>query len=83
MRVLEYLDLTDEDQLEVLLDQGKKIATLKSIDCSYELFAMENFFVEIRLDLGTDTILSLNPFVRGPRLEKFINDIEVNEEYFD
>lgn len=82
MTILDYLELSNEGQWDELLEHGKKIAEYKTKDGAFSLFVMDNFFVELEREPSGDELVCLHPFVKGERLQKYINDMDVNEGYF-
>lgn len=57
MMFTEYLKFTSEEQWEILWEKGLFLINFKSIDCSYSLYAINNFFVEVELDILTGKLI--------------------------
>ncbi len=72
MTILHFLRLTKAQQWDLLLAQGKRIGSHRTKRSSYILYTMENFFVEVELDLTGETLGSLFPFICGDRLKKYV-----------
>ena len=72
MDILEYLTLTSEDQWDYLWLHGHKISTYSSIDSRSELYKLDNFYVEVELDLLYGHIIGKNIFKEGAILRKFL-----------
>lgn len=83
MGIYDYLALDNEEQWDVLWDKGIFVDAYKSIDCSYQLFAIDKFFVEVELDITNDSILGKSVFKEGKRLDKYSGDIKVKPAPWD
>lgn len=83
MDLIDYLALSDEKQWQVLWDFGKHVDTFKSIDCSFVLYALYKFYVEVELNLETDRIISKSVFVYGHKLEKYTLDLDIKPKPWD
>lgn len=75
MGIYEYLALSKEEQWDVLWDQGVFLTSYKSIDCSFQLYAIERFYVELELCPLNGTILEMGLFVHGKKINKYLDDI--------
>ena len=49
MGIYEFLMLSNEEQWDVLWDKGVYLTSFKSIDCSYRLYAIDKFYVELEM----------------------------------
>ena len=78
MGLYEYLALSDEEQWNEIWDKGKFLTNFKSIDCSYSLYSLHNFFIEVELDPLNDTIIAKHIFKRGARMDKYLLDIDLS-----
>ncbi|PKA97368.1 hypothetical protein B0O79_1023 [Flavobacteriaceae bacterium MAR_2009_75] len=77
MGLYEYLMLSEESQWNELWDNGKFLENFKSIDCSFSLYGLYDFFVEIELDPMHNTILCKHVFKQGEKLDKYLDNIEL------
>lgn len=83
MGLYEYLTLSNEEQWDLIWDKGEYVDTYKSIDCSFVLYAIDQFFVEVELDVLTGSIIGKSPFKHGVRLEKYGEGIDINKAPWD
>ncbi len=74
MDINQYLELSYEDQWEAIFNRGKPITSFESVDCKYILYAISNFFVDIELCPIEGTIIGKSAFIKGPKLEKYLNE---------
>ncbi|MAU15608.1 MAG: hypothetical protein CMH46_08730 [Muricauda sp.] len=74
MGIYEFLMLSNEEQWDVLWDKGVYLTSFKSIDCSYRLYAIDKFYVELEMCTIHDTVLGMGVFVEGKKLEKYWED---------
>jgi len=76
MDIYEFVNLSYEDQWEAIFNQGRPITTFESIDCKYILYSISNFFVDVELCPIEGTILGNSVFEKGPKLEKYLGEID-------
>lgn len=76
MNLYEFVGMTDEDQWNEFWDSGIHLAQYNSIDCSYGIYALHNFFVEVEFDTVSNHIIGKNAFVTGVRLDKYFGELE-------
>ncbi|MFD2101312.1 hypothetical protein [Flagellimonas iocasae] len=72
MELYDYLALDNDEQWDVLWDEGVYLTSYKSIDCSYRLYAINKFYVEVEMCVTRDIILGMGVFVEGKKLEKYL-----------
>lgn len=77
MEIYEYLYLSDEDQWDELFDNGKHLTDYKSIDCSFSLYALHKFFIEVEFDPLYGNSIGKHVFVHGARIDKYIGEYEI------
>ncbi len=82
MGLYEYLTLSNEEQWDLLWDKGVHLTSYKSIDCSYRLYAIDRFFVEVEMCPVKDTILGMGVFKKGKKLDKYIEDARLDLTQF-
>jgi hypothetical protein len=75
MRIYDYLALSKEEQWETLWDDAVYLASFKSIDCCFQLYAMDRFFIELELCPIQESVLSMGVFVHGGKMDKYLDDI--------
>ncbi|MGN7513676.1 MAG: hypothetical protein ACTHOM_04825 [Allomuricauda sp.] len=78
MGIYEYLMLSKEEQWDTLWDKGVYLTTFKSIDCSYRLYAIDKFYVEVEMCVTKDSPIGMGVFVEGKKLEKYLEDGKLN-----
>lgn len=78
MGLYEYMMLTQEQQWDELWDNGKHITNYKSIDCSFSLYALHRFYVEVELCVSSGKILGKGIFKTGKTLDKYAGSIDIN-----
>jgi hypothetical protein len=74
MDILDYLELSDEEQWEELWESGVHLENFKSIDCAFVLYSLHSFFLEVELDLE-GKISGKHPFRAGTRLDKYVLEL--------
>jgi hypothetical protein len=47
MRIYDYLALSKEEQWEALWDEGVYVTSFRSVDCYFQLYAMDRFFIDL------------------------------------
>ena len=72
----DFLDLDLLDQLIVLDNNGVLIGLVETKLLSSELYALGSFYVEVRLR-PTGKAYDAVPFVKGPRLDKYLDAIDL------
>ena len=79
----DYLDMDLMDKLIVLNNNGVKIGVVNSRLMCSTLYALGAFYVETRSRLkGADReIVDAVPFLKGPRLEKYLEQIDMSSLY--
>ncbi len=75
MKLLEYINLSDEEQTDLFYSHGEFIDTVHTFDAEYQLYSLWNFYVEITLCPSNSHIQRFSPFESGIRLEKYPKDL--------
>jgi len=83
MTLLEFIDLTDEEQTDLLYAIGDHVDTAYTFDAEYQLFSLWTFFVEMTLDPEGMSIQRISPFQGGERLNKYTKDIKPKPKPWD
>lgn len=78
MGLYDYLKLSQEEQWDILWDVGVYITSYKSIDCSYRLYAIDKFFVEVEMCVSKETVLGMGIFKEGKKLEKYFSNTNID-----
>jgi hypothetical protein len=71
--------LSEELQWGELWENGQFITQYKSIDCSFSLYSLHRFYVEVELCATTNKILGKNIFKEGHALEKYVGSIDITK----
>lgn len=83
MDILDYINLSDEAQVDILFEVGEQIDTIKTIGMEYPLFTLFNFFVEITVVTKDHSGLRLSPFTSGERLNRYSHDLILKPKPWD
>ncbi|MBO6828859.1 MULTISPECIES: hypothetical protein [Flavobacteriaceae] len=75
MRIYDYLALSKEEQWETLWDDAVYVASFRSIDCCFQLYAMDRFFIELELCPQQGSILNMGVFVHGKKMDKYTDTV--------
>ncbi|MFS4469135.1 hypothetical protein [Maribacter sp. 2210JD10-5] len=78
MGLYDYMILEDTEQWNVLWNKGDYITHRLDDKYKCNLYALFDFFVEVRLDPITDKILDKAHFKTGIILDKYAGDIDIN-----
>lgn len=77
MKLYEFLRLPDDKQYQAVWDLGKHAETKTVKDITYQLYVLDDFYVEIHYDSATNKIVGKIPFKEGEILEKYLPDINI------
>ena len=72
MKIYEFLSLPEENRYEAVWDYGTHIATKAKDGIIYQLYALNDFFVEIHYNQENNEIIGNLPFKQGEHLEKYL-----------
>ncbi|MBO0331125.1 hypothetical protein [[Muricauda] lutisoli] len=78
MGIYEFLMLSNEEQWDTLWDKGVYLTSFKSIDCSFRLYAIDKFYVEVEMCITKDSPIGMGVFAEGKKLEKYLEDGKLN-----
>ncbi len=82
MGIYDFLALSHEEQWDALWDKGIYLTSYRSIDCYFQLYALDRFYVELELCPIRETIWSMGVFVHGKKMDKYLADIDVGDWIF-
>ncbi|WP_421801303.1 hypothetical protein [Flagellimonas sp.] len=82
MGIYEFLTLSHEEQWDTLWDEGIYLTQFKSIDCYFQLYAIDRFFVELELCPIRENILNMGVFVHGKKMDKYVTDTDFGDLKF-
>ncbi len=68
MDINDFLELPEDQQWEELWENGVWLENFKSIDCSFQLYSLYSFYVDVEI-IGSRLIMF--PFKGGDRLDKY------------
>ena len=76
----DFLDLELVDRLIVLRANGVHVAKLSTTFQRSDLYTLGSFYVEVRTTRknGSSTVHDALPFVKGPRLDKYLESIDLS-----
>lgn len=77
LSLYEYITLEQSDRAELLWSNGIYINNSIEENCSFALYSLYNFYVEVVLI--ENEIAELIPFKQGQRLEKYLDSIDISE----
>ena len=75
MTLYDFLILPIDSKYEVVWDEGIHIETYTGYDKIYQLYALNDFFVEIIYDPKTNKIVDHLAFKQGEHLEKYLPEL--------
>ncbi len=78
MGLYEYMMLDENEQWNVLWQNGTFLTHRFELEKKFSLYALYDFFVEVELDPITDTIVGKVHFKTGETLDKYSGNIDVN-----
>jgi hypothetical protein len=81
MTLLEFESLELTAQLEHVVETGTPIAQIKTPRKGSLLYALYNFYVELEMEYkkGISDVVAVHPFRIGPKLEKYLEQIDISE----
>jgi hypothetical protein len=75
----DYLDMDLVDKLIVLENNGVQIGRVNTRLLINNLYWLDSFYVEVRRRRGHSADVDAVPFLRGPRLDKYLEQIDLSE----
>lgn len=78
MKILDFLNLTDEKQIDLFHDKGEFIDSIKTIDAEFQLFSLYSFYIELTYSPDISILQKFSPFTGGIRLDKY--DLKLNRK---
>ena len=77
----EYLEMSLVDRIIILQNNGVQIASVSTKLLRSELYVLGSFYVETRtkIHLSDDCVHDAIPFLKGPRLDKYLDTIDLFE----
>ena len=72
MKMHDFLLLSKEEQLDTVWDKAIFLRTLQDAKFRFNLYALENFYIEIKYDVKRNTILEKVVFKQVDLLDKYL-----------
>lgn len=72
MKIYDFLNLKEQDRYQAVWDKGKHIDTKVKDGIVFQLYAINDFFVEIHYNAENNSIIGNLPFEQGEHLEKYL-----------
>lgn len=72
MKIYEFLILSVPEQYQMIWDTGIHIDTVMATAATYQLYSLNDFYVELIYDPAGNAIKELYAFKGGERLEKYL-----------
>ena len=72
LKLYDYVLLTDEEQFNIIWNLGKHIDTYIDDNIRINLYAINEFFVEIYYDVELNKIIDKKHFKQGILLDKYL-----------
>ena len=77
MKLYDFLRLSDEEQYNTTWEIGKLVDQYINDNIAINLYAINEFFIEVYFDRATDNILYKKTFKRGELLDKYLDRIKL------
>ncbi len=78
MGIYDYNILSEEEQWDVLWDEGEFITSLNTKETDYILYAIDKFFVEVVMHPESSKVIRKSDFLQGQCMEKYIGNLPFN-----
>ena len=75
MDLIEYINLSEEEQWDTFYESSSQLATANNIEYDYVLFSVESFYVELVFDKIKGSCLYQKAFKSGKRLDKYFPEV--------
>jgi len=72
VKIYEFLCLKEQERYQAVWDNGRHIDTKAKDGIIYQLYALNDFFVEIHYNQENNEIIGNLPFKQGEHLEKYL-----------
>ncbi|ALM50143.1 hypothetical protein AMR72_15320 [Flavobacterium psychrophilum] len=72
MKLYDFLALDDNNQYQAVWEQGKHVDDIIVDNIHYQLYSINDFFVEIEYCQLSNKILGKNQFKHGHELDKYL-----------
>lgn len=75
MKLYEFLGLSDVLQYQAVWEQGVHIDNILFEKVHYQLYSINDFYVEVHYDATTNKIIGKLPFKNGKPLDKYLRKL--------
>lgn len=72
MKLYDFLSLDDDLQYQAVWDFGVHIDSVICDKIHYQLYAINDFYVEVHYDAFSNSIIGKQPFKQGDHLDKYL-----------
>jgi len=72
MKLYEFLALGDDQQYQAVWDKGVHIDNIIFEKVHYQLYSINDFYVEIQYDALSNKLIGKQPFKQGQHLDKYL-----------
>ena len=73
-----FRKLDQEDQWNIFWEHAHFIGEYETPNAAFMLYAIEDYFIEIQFDDIFGSATNIRAFVKGPRLDKYLNKIKLD-----
>lgn len=73
MKLYEFLNIPEQEQYQSVWEKGTHLENVTVGNEIYQLYAINDFFVEVIYDIASNSITGKNQFKYSPALDKYIN----------
>jgi hypothetical protein len=77
MNLYAFKALEEFEQFEILFDKGVLLLDRNDKSCSYLLYQVDGFYIEIKHELNHDAISGLRSFGSTDLLEPYLESMEI------
>lgn len=75
IKIYEFISKDEQLQYQIVWEIGVHVETLHQDGVMYLLYSVNDFFVEIRYNQRTNTIIGKNQFKDGEPLDKYLYNL--------
>lgn len=72
MKICEFLSFDDTTQYNTVWEQGRHIDDIIIDKIHYQLYSINDFFVEVHYDAADNKIIGKQAFKQGQHLDKYL-----------
>jgi hypothetical protein len=76
LRAFKMLDI--KEQFDIVYEQGVMLLDRNDQSCSYLLYQVDGFYVEVKHELSVNEISAINSFSSVDLLEPYLETIEID-----